>query len=104
MAWETRGTGGRTYYYRKRKAADGRVVSEYAGSGLLAMLEASRMAEDRRERAATAATERAERNRMHTDEAALDGFCAFIDALARAALLDAGYHQHHRGEWRKRRG
>src|SRR5687767_6201312 len=26
------------------------------------------------------------------------------DILARAAMLAAGYHQHKRGEWRKRRG
>jgi hypothetical protein len=26
------------------------------------------------------------------------------DLLARAALLAAGFHQHKRGEWRKRRG
>lgn len=103
MAWETRGNGGGTYYYRKRKV-DGRVVSEYVGSGPLATFAASRAAEDRRERAVAATTERAERDRMRADEAELDGFCTLADALARAALLNVGYHQHHRGEWRKRRG
>ena len=104
MALETRGKGGRSYYYRKRKLDDGRVVSEYVGSGPLATFAASRAEDDRRERAVAATTERAERDRMRADEAELDGFCTLADALARAALLNAGYHQHHRGEWRKRRG
>jgi len=103
MAWETRGIGGRMYFYRKIKT-DGRVVSEYIGSGPLATFAASRAEDDRRERAVIAATERAERDRMRADEAELDGFCTLADALTRAALLTAGYHQHHRGEWRKRRG
>lgn len=102
MALETRGSGGRTYYYRKRKV-DGRVVSEYVGSGLLATLEASRMAQERRERATVAAAERAERERMRAAEADLDALCSLADAVAITALLDAGYHRHHRGEWRKRR-
>ncbi len=103
MAWETRGNGGGTYYYRKRKV-DGRVVSEYVGSGLLATLEASRAAQDRRERAAAAAAERAERDRFRANEAGLDTLCELTDGLVAVALMDAGYHRHHRGEWRKRRG
>jgi hypothetical protein len=103
MAWETRGDSGRTYYYRKRKV-DGRVVNEYVGSGPLATLEASRAAQDRRERAVAAAVERAEREPFEANEAGLDALCELTDGLVATVLMDAGYHRHHRGEWRKRRG
>jgi hypothetical protein len=36
-------------------------------------------------------------------DADLDTLCELTDLAARAALLAAGYHQHKRGEWRKRR-
>lgn len=81
MGWETRGNS--RYYYRKRKVA-GRVVSEYVGTGLHA--------------ARVVAQEAAAR------EAELDAFYDLTDALVGAALLNAGYHRHHRGEWRKQRG
>lgn len=101
MAWETRGSG--TYYYRKRKV-NGRVISEYIGTGLAARYVAAEEAQARRERAAATAKERGERAAMAGHEAGLDAFCDLTNALVSAALLDAGYHRHHRGEWRKRRG
>ena len=100
MAWETRGSG--TYYYRKRKV-NGRVVSEYIGTGFTACYVEAQEAQARREHAAAVATERAEREQMAAREADLDAFCALTDALVAAALLDAGYRRHHRGEWRKQR-
>ena len=36
-------------------------------------------------------------------EDALRGLDEVSEAVARAALLAAGYRRHHRGEWRKRR-
>ena len=36
-------------------------------------------------------------------DAPLDDLDELADLLARAALVAAGYRQHHRGEWRKRR-
>ena len=36
-------------------------------------------------------------------ERALDELAERARDLAREALTAAGYHQHHRGEWRKRR-
>lgn len=100
MGWEARGAG--TYYYRKRKV-EGRVVSEYVGTGLHAAQVALRVVAAQRKRAATAATDRAEREQMAAHEAELDAFCVLTNALVQAALLDAGYHRHHRGEWRKQR-
>jgi len=101
MAWETRGSG--TYYYRKHKV-NGRVVSEYIGTGLTARYVAVREAQARQEHNATAAKECGERAAIAAREADLDAFCALTDAFVAAALLDAGYHCHHRGEWRKQRG
>jgi len=101
VGWETRGTG--TYYYRKRKV-EGRVVSEYIGTGPHAARMASRVAAAQRKRAAAATIEQVEREAAVVREAELDAFCDLTDALVHVALLDAGYHRHHRGEWRKRRG
>ena len=101
MGWETRGSG--TYYYRKRKV-NGRVVNEYIGTGLTARYVAANEAEARRKRVAATAKEREERATMAAREADLDAFCNLTDALVAAALLDAGYRRHHRGEWRKQRG
>jgi len=100
MGWETRGSG--TYYYRKRKV-NGRVVSEYIGTGLTAQYVIAREAKARQERAAATAKERGERATMVAIESDLDAFCHLTDALVAAALLDAGYHRHHRGDWRKQR-
>ncbi len=101
MGWERRRD--RLYYYRSTKVG-GRVVKEYAGAGLVGELAADLDAEQRVERQARADRERAERGRLEAIEAPLVELCGLADALAKAALLAAGYHRHHRGEWRRRRG
>ena len=35
--------------------------------------------------------------------AQLDALCELAEAIAHGALLLAGYHRHHRGDWRRRR-
>ncbi len=82
----------------------GRVTTEYVGSGDFAILKALLDAEDREERAEQREQERAERDRLDDLEHELDGLAEQARALAHEALTTAGYHQHHRGEWRKRRG
>ena len=102
MAWETRQRGGR--YYTRSKKVNGRVVREYVGRGLAGELAA---AADERERAqgeAKQAAWRAECERIESAIAPLEEFCDAVEILARASLLLAGYHRHHRGEWRRRRG
>lgn len=101
MGWEQR--GGQRYYYRSRRVG-GRVVKEYHGEGLRALLA---IEQDEAGRA-----ERAERQNALADELAtiaaleapLSSFCDATEALARAALLATGHHRHDRGEWRRRRG
>ncbi len=102
MGWETRERGGR-YYTRSRKVG-GRVIREYVGTGLVAELVAGRDAAERRQRAEPELAIRGERNRLAPVDAALEAFDTAAEAMARTALVAHGYRQHHRGEWRKRRG
>lgn len=74
IGWEVR--AGRWYYYRGRRDG-GPVAKEHVGAGPAADLSA-----------------------LDTAPAPLD---ALADAVARAALLAAGYHRPNRGPWRKRR-
>lgn len=90
------------YYTRSRKVS-GRVVREYVGTGEVADLAAEMDASKRADR-------EAERKARHTEKAELDALDASVkeldelaDLLARAALLAAGFRQHNRGAWRKRR-
>jgi hypothetical protein len=100
MGWKTR--GGRRYYYRSIRQS-GRVVSEYVGAGAdIDLIAAYETAErDRREMAA--ADWRSERARLVAQDRAQAERFDQVEVLARLALEAAGYHRHHRGEWRRRR-
>lgn len=100
MAWETRNGKGR-YYTRSRKEG-GRVVRVYIGGG--ATGEAAAAADRRqREHLASERLAHAEKAaRFNAADDALAAFCTSVDAQLRAALLEAGYHQHKR-EWRRKR-
>ena len=99
--WERRERGG-LYYTRTRKEG-GRVVREYVGGGVLGEL-AARTDELRRlEREEQAAADREERERLEALDAPLTEAWEATETLYRAALVAAGYRQHKRGEWRKRR-
>jgi hypothetical protein len=100
--WERRERGG-PYYTRSRKEG-GRVVREYVGGGVLGTLAARMDAERRRRREEEAATRREERERLDVLVAPVEELCEAAEIIARAALVASGYHQHNRGEWRKRRG
>lgn len=101
MAFEER--GGRLYYYRSRRASDGRVVKEYVGVGLAAELAADADEAARRRERLRREAEKAERERLDALEKPTEDLCEAVEVLASAALLAAGYHRHKRGEWRKRR-
>jgi hypothetical protein len=100
MAWETRKRGGR-YYYRCQRVG-GRVIKQYIGRGPVAEAAAR---EDQHAREARRATQEAARLRRE-EAAAIDALIAsYLKGSAdviRSALNDAGLHQHHRGEWRRR--
>jgi hypothetical protein len=83
---------------------DGRVVREYVGCGALAE-QAARVDALGRELARHERDGwRAERASLKVMTEAVVELDTLVEALARTALRSAGYHQHHRGDWRKRRG
>jgi hypothetical protein len=98
MAWDKTGR----YYSRSRKV-NGRVVREYVGSGRVAELAARLDAIAREKRRSESSALRHEKAELEALEADVQAFSDMTDVLARAALLAAGFHQHRRGDWRKRR-
>jgi hypothetical protein len=100
MPWKT--IKRRAYYYRNRRVG-GRVVSEYVGTGEVAELVARLDAAERAERDQARAGERADRERDGEVEGMLDDLVARARGEAARMLEAAGYRQHKRGEWRRRR-
>ena len=93
---------GRPYLYRSVRRG-GRVTSEFVASGTDALLIAALQEDERDGRRFDLERIRSERKEADDLERALDELAERARALARDALTAAGYHQHHRGEWRKRR-
>ncbi len=102
MGWEKRERGG-SYYTRSRKV-NGKVRREYIGGGILGELAARMDALERQQREEEAALWREERERLEALDGLTEELNEAAEMLAKAALVAAGYHQHKRGEWRKRRG
>jgi hypothetical protein len=103
MGWERRaGSSGR--YYTRTIRRDGHVHREYVGTGPAAEAAA---ADDARRRAERMAARTQLQSLMAQDQdadAAVAAFDAAVEALMRGALVAAGFHQHARGAWRRRRG
>jgi hypothetical protein len=100
MGWEQRGD--REYYYQSERVG-GRVVKRYVGGGRIGELAARLDAIERMKTEADHEIGRLEREEIGALDAPLDELNKLADLLARAALLAAGFRQHHRGEWRKPR-
>ena len=101
MGWETRKRGGR--YYTRSSKVDGRVIREYLGCGPVAVLAAAADQARIAEREAARVQAQVAEEHFHSLEEPLDALDRTCRALALMALNGAGYHQHHRGEWRRRR-
>jgi hypothetical protein len=99
--WERRDRGG-LYYTRSRKEG-GRVVREYVGSGPLAELAAETDALRRLRRVEEAKAWRQEHESLEALDRSVEELYEAAEILARATLLAAGFHQHNRSEWRRRR-
>jgi hypothetical protein len=99
MGWDK---GGR--YYTRSQRENGRVIREYIGGGAAGALVAQLDAIDRDRREEERVMARLAQEEVEALDAPLLELDALCDQLARAALLAAGYRQHHRGEWRKARG
>jgi acyl-CoA reductase-like NAD-dependent aldehyde dehydrogenase len=101
MAWEKRRN--RRYYYRSyRDPITGKVRKEYIGAGAAGEEAARHDAVRRAERAAQRREEQAAEQRYEMARSALLALVQECDTITKAALVEAGYYQHHRGEWRKR--
>ena len=98
MGWD------RGRYYTRSKKVGGRVVREYVGCGRVAELAAQLDELTREQRRLDALALRDEKEELAGTDAGLKELAITTDLIARAALLATGYHQHKRGEWRKRRG
>ena len=100
MPWAR--VGSRRYYYRSQRVA-GRPVRRYVGTGTVADLAAA-VDDLRKLRRVIADRElKAEQTRRHQAETPLGALCRLTDFLTRATFVTAGYHQHDRGAWRRRR-
>src|SRR5271166_3304195 len=93
---------GRPYLYRSIRR-EGRVTSQYLGRGKDALLINALEIIQREDRENERHQERIERKQLDDLEQALDELAEQARDLASKALSAAGYHQHHRGEWRRRR-
>ncbi len=102
MVWETRAGSSGRYYYRARKV-NGRVVKEYVGTGDLADALAGLDALDRQSAALRAEEQHQEWERRAALDTTVDKFSRVVDGIVVAALEQAGYHQHARGAWRRKR-
>ena len=80
------------------------VVREYVGGGAVGELAARLDAADLEQHRAAALADQNDREQLLKFDAPLAELSALADLLAEAALLAAGYHRHHHGEWRKARG
>ena len=102
MAWENRKGVGR--YYTRSERVGGRVVRRYIGPGPAAELAAGEDEYRRRRREARRAAQRADQEAWDAVEQEASAAYETLGTLIRAGLLVRGFHQHKRGEWRRRRG
>jgi hypothetical protein len=100
MSWEQRGK--KRYFYRNVWQND-RPVRTYLGTGAIAELAATAEALQRVQREKESWQWRQEQERRDAAEALLIELYEQSDLLVRAVLVTAGYHQHDRGAWRRKR-
>ena len=100
MGFERRRNG--EYLYTKERIGD-RVISRYMGSGDLALMFALLDDERKEERREKAAVEQRSIDELRAMNDEVSKFCREVDQVLAAVLEAAGYHNHKRGEWRKRR-
>jgi hypothetical protein len=102
MGWETRSGSSGRYYTRTRRVSDG-YRREYIGTGPAADAIAALDAQARADRSVARDQLQALIARDQQADDAVAALNHAVEALARGALVAAGFHQHARGEWRRRR-
>jgi hypothetical protein len=100
MPWEVRGS--KRYLYRPQRVR-GRPRRIYLGCGRVGEQAAAADAQRRLERETAARELAAEEARLREAEAPLAQLCTEVHILGRACLVAEGFHQHARGQWRRRR-
>jgi hypothetical protein len=90
------------YYYRAERV-NGQPRQVYVGSGVVARLAAQLDDEDRERRELERATAALDRTAAEASDECIELIERLAGALGRAALYAAGFRQHHRGEWRRKR-
>jgi hypothetical protein len=78
-------------------------VREYIGGGRVGQLAAEMDKLDREQRDAERANRLAARTALEALDSPVEELDELVELLAHAALVAAGFHQHKRGEWRKKR-
>ena len=101
MAWETR--NGRGRYYTRSHKVNGQVIREYVGTGRGAEVAAMLDAQNAAERAVEQMRNREAVAHLRALDATMDAAHLWMQGELRGALQTQGYHQHKRGEWRRRR-
>ena len=93
---------GVTTYYKKVRVGN-RVVSEYKGSGVMAIVAAALAAED----AALKRRKKAEYGAWEAELAAVFRpvleFCDHVNSVVESTLEGEGFHRVNRGPWRRKR-
>jgi hypothetical protein len=102
MAWERR-PGRTAYYTRAERLPGGGFRRTYLGSGPAAEAAAASDQASRQARAAQRLRVAAEKQQLADLAVPLVELNGLAELLARAALLVAGYHQHSRGAWRRKK-
>lgn len=102
MAWEHRNGTGR-YYTRSRREA-GRVIREYIGAGQKGEYAAHGDEDELQHRVVLRALASVESRKIGALDELLGSLAANVQLLTTCTLLAAGFHQHSRGDWRRRRG
>jgi hypothetical protein len=100
MAWVHRNQ--RRYYYCTARI-HGQPRNRYLGTGPEAERCAAEVEQRRRLRTEQTEARRTEAEQHATALAPLEALCVLTDQLLRATLSAAGFHQHARGAWRRRR-
>jgi hypothetical protein len=93
---------GRPYLYKSIRQGS-QVTSQYLGKGTDALLINAIETMDRNERDSERCWDADERKESNDLERALDELAERARLVAEQILELAGYHRHHRGDWRKRR-
>ena len=102
MAWETRNGEGR--YYTRSRRVNGRVVREYVGIDLIGELAAAEDTNRQTEQEEQRQAWNARKDDFEHIAALVDHCTERATSLTTAVLVHAGFHRHHRGQWRRHRG